>query len=168
MCFCWRVFRSADDRGRHRRDRKCVSEAKLADGVAKWRTSARTSRYVNNWNDNWNWNCRTADSGSIIQWMCTFRNKLSMFLFCNNYCFSRGNNVIETVSRNGMYVRRMLFPVCRNAQFCCHYCVSLCDVDVISEQLAWSVIMGINWPNNMVGWNWKKFRPFEIFLNKQK
>jgi len=74
------------------------------------------------------------------------RHKLKT-LCCNTHVlFSTGhkindeNNVVYSVSRNGVFCRRMLSPIGMNAHFVCEfYDVSMCDISVISESLAWSV-----------------------------
>ena len=55
-------------------------------------------------------------------------------------CLSSGNKVVQFISRNGVYFRRMLFPFGRNAQFCCSFHnVPLCYISSVTKQLAWSV-----------------------------
>ena len=50
------------------------------------------------------------------------------------------NNVVYSVSRNGVFCRRMLSPIWMNAHFVCEfYDVTMCDISVISKSLAWSV-----------------------------
>jgi len=55
-------------------------------------------------------------------------------------CLQSENNVVYSVSRNGVFCRRMLSPIGMNAHFVCEfYDVSMCDISVISKSLAWSV-----------------------------
>jgi len=50
------------------------------------------------------------------------------------------NNVVQSVSRNGVFCMRMLSPIGMNARFVCdYYDVSMYDISVISKSLAWSV-----------------------------
>jgi len=55
-------------------------------------------------------------------------------------CLQSENTVVHSVSRNGVFCRRMLSPIGMNAHFVCEFCdVSMCDISVISKCLAWSV-----------------------------
>jgi len=55
-------------------------------------------------------------------------------------CLQSENNVVYSVSRNGVFCRRMLSLIGMNAHFVCDFNdVSMCDISVISKSLAWSV-----------------------------
>jgi len=55
-------------------------------------------------------------------------------------CLQSENSIVHSVSRNGVFCRRMLSPIGMNAHFVCDfYDVSVRDISVISKSLAWSV-----------------------------
>ena len=55
-------------------------------------------------------------------------------------CLQSENSVAQSVSKNGVFCRRMLSPIGLNAHFVCdYYDVSMYDISVISRRLAWSV-----------------------------